>query len=435
MGAWSTSITGNDTAQDLISEYRAAFFYNDTETAVSKIDAYVRREISDETDEELWCNYIYSLADFMWKKGILTPSVKEQALQLINSEAGLELWALSGEKTLSARKKAVEKLKQQLLSPQPPKKKITVNLYTKEIFNYGDIIAFQLNTVGKKYNHSFVKELSDEEFLAADGKYIAVQKIRTHVSYTSKIEPEVKDKWAVFRLFDGIFDHIPTMEEVLSCDDAVIQNGRINFSLFSCESSMYYFRKRKYELIGNCTDGLEQYTEQRCTSIFLGVNNDCYNPDSYFLSSFGKKEELCEFTGTIEEFAEIYYMACSECFHYAIQKSKEELQILRDNIIEKVRNDINSGKKPYCLKYGTTVGIFTIDDDTIENLAVLNRFQDKKISYKLLDHAIALIKAQGKTPCINIPSDHERMKNICRKTGFTGVISNSEATAHLLLRQ
>ena len=27
MGAWSTSITGNDTAQDLKSEYQAAFYY------------------------------------------------------------------------------------------------------------------------------------------------------------------------------------------------------------------------------------------------------------------------------------------------------------------------------------------------------------------------------------------------------------------------
>ena len=72
MGAWSVSITGNDTAENLKSEYQAAFFYYDIETALSNIDKYVRAVGFDESDEEEWCNYYYSLADFMWRKGILT---------------------------------------------------------------------------------------------------------------------------------------------------------------------------------------------------------------------------------------------------------------------------------------------------------------------------------------------------------------------------
>ena len=52
MGAWSVSITGNDTAEDLKSEYQAAFFYYDIETALSKIDKYVRAVGFDESDEE-----------------------------------------------------------------------------------------------------------------------------------------------------------------------------------------------------------------------------------------------------------------------------------------------------------------------------------------------------------------------------------------------
>lgn len=92
-GAWGASITGNDTAQDLISEYRAAFFYFDVETALKKIDEHVRNEGFDEADEEEWCNYYYSLADFMWKKGILTDSVKAKALEMIDSGFGLEAWA------------------------------------------------------------------------------------------------------------------------------------------------------------------------------------------------------------------------------------------------------------------------------------------------------------------------------------------------------
>lgn len=47
MGAWSESITGNDTAEDLFAEdllyeYPAAFLKYEPEEAVSKIDQYVR---------------------------------------------------------------------------------------------------------------------------------------------------------------------------------------------------------------------------------------------------------------------------------------------------------------------------------------------------------------------------------------------------------
>ena len=37
MGAWSESITGNDTAEDLLLEYPAAFLKYEPEEAVSKI--------------------------------------------------------------------------------------------------------------------------------------------------------------------------------------------------------------------------------------------------------------------------------------------------------------------------------------------------------------------------------------------------------------
>ena len=107
MGAWSVSITGNDTAEDLKSEYQAAFFYYDIEVALSKIDKYVRAVGFDESDEEEWCNYYYSLADFMWRKGILTDSIRDKAVQMIDNEFGLDLWAESGEIVLSKRKQVL----------------------------------------------------------------------------------------------------------------------------------------------------------------------------------------------------------------------------------------------------------------------------------------------------------------------------------------
>ena len=213
MGAWSTSITGNDTAQDLKSEYQAAFYYYDVETALQKIDEYVRTEMFSESDEEEWCDYYYSLADFMWRKGILTEKIKNTALEMIDSGFGLEIWAESGKTILNRRKKELEKFREKLLSEQPPRKKIRIDLYMTPIFEKGDIIALQLKTADKYYLPKD-SHFSEEFFKECDGKWIVFRKLWDNVSYTSSIVPEVKDIWPIFQLYGKIFDECPCMEQL-----------------------------------------------------------------------------------------------------------------------------------------------------------------------------------------------------------------------------
>ena len=172
MGAWSTSIGGNDTAMDLQQEYCAAFYKYPVDEALEKIDSYVREHMCDESDEEEFCNYYYSLADFMWKKGILTDAVRDKAVSMIDSGFGLDIWAESGDKIFNARKKALSEFRQKLLSPQPKKKSIKPNVNVERIFEDGDIIAVQLQTAGKKYTHNWAKPMSEEEFHSYDGKYV-----------------------------------------------------------------------------------------------------------------------------------------------------------------------------------------------------------------------------------------------------------------------
>lgn len=122
MGTWSAGINGNDTAQDLKAEYQAAFLYNDVETALAKIDAYVRQDF-DETDTEEWSCHCYSLADFMWKHGILTDAVRDRAVAMIDSGFGLDIWEAEGKSVLNKRKKVLAQFRETLLSPQPPQEK------------------------------------------------------------------------------------------------------------------------------------------------------------------------------------------------------------------------------------------------------------------------------------------------------------------------
>lgn len=290
MGAWSVSITGNDTAQDLKSEYQAAFLYNDVETALQKLDAMVREEFC-ESDEEEWCSYYYSLADFMWKHGILTPEVRSRAISMIDSGFGLDLWAESGETVLKKRKKALEQFREKLSSPQPPVKKIKLDLHLNTIFETGDLVAIQLQTADKHYLEK--SRFSEDYFRECDGKYVVLRKIADNVSFISSVEPRARDVWAVFQLYGKVFDDYPTAEQLRQVPFAnTAWDQRYNdpsvyhdaIGTFICESSMFYFKKRKFQLIGNDAQQLPPVF-YNYVDVFFGINRPWYNADSRLLNA------------------------------------------------------------------------------------------------------------------------------------------------------
>ncbi len=283
MGAWNVSITGNDTAQDLKYEYQAAFYYYDVETALRKLDAYVRAHVCRESDEEEWCSYYYSLADFMWRKGILTAAVRDRAVQMIDEGFGLELWA-EDEKTLKKREKALTEFREKLLSPQGEKKKIRVKLNPESVFEVGDVVAFRLKTADKPYIPEVYgkKTHFDEAFFkACDGKFVVARKAKDHISYRSRVVPEVADHWIIFQLYGKIFDECPTMEELSSVGWAHSEDGS---GVFLCESSLYYFKKRDFQVIGH--DGKHVGSaRQRNSSIFFSINAPHSNADTHLIEA------------------------------------------------------------------------------------------------------------------------------------------------------
>lgn len=279
MGAWSVSITGNDTAQDLKQEYQAAFFYNDVETALAKIDAYVRRDF-DESDQEEWSSYYYSLADFMWKHGILTGAVRDRAVEMIDAGFGLEIWEAEGKATLNKRKKVLAEFREKLLSPQPPVKKIRFNLHMQPIFQTGDLIALQLKTLDKPYPiHCAIAE---QVFRDYDGKYIVLRKAGDSVSQYSYIEPQVRDYWAKFQLYNAIFDALPSPEQL---KDVPFVPTRDN-TVFTSESSLFHLKKRNYRVIGNSRDNLPDFHKTNGLSfLFWSIAKPWGCPESKILTA------------------------------------------------------------------------------------------------------------------------------------------------------
>ena len=283
MGAWSESIYGNDTAQDLKQEYQAVFSRNDVETALEKIDAYVRTDF-DETDEEEWASYVYSLADFMWKHGILTERVRDRAVEMIDSDFGMDIWAEEGKAVLNRRRKVLTALREKLLSPQPPKKKVRLDIHPKPIFETGDLVAVRLKTLDKQYLPRC--QMGEERFRDCEGKFIVLRKVCDHVTHFSSIEPELKDHWAIFQIYARVFDECPKAEKLA---DAALLPTRSGTTCIT-QSSLFHFKKRGYRVIGNDRTGLEGVDGECWTYLVWGMNNEYGSPDLDILEAI--------FTGT-----------------------------------------------------------------------------------------------------------------------------------------
>lgn len=418
MGTWNTSIIGNDTAKDLYIEYSAAFYKFDVEEALKRIDLYIRAEMFDESDEEEWCNYIYSLADFMWKKGILTDSVRDKAVEMIDSDFGLELWAEAGQKTLASRKQKLVEFKEKLLSPQPPKKKTKPNVHTERIFDDGDIIAVQLQTAQKPYTEQDSRPLSEVDFHDLDGKYVLMQLVNCYASWTSSIVPEVKDYWACFRLFDGIYNTVPDDVDLQLLKDALIHQGSKISSIFTCESNMFYFKRRNYKVLCNRKDLLNNLNTNSNNSIFWGINKPWSNPDSQIVAAMGKQIICGEFSGAAEQIEHICrYANRYGRFDYSLSREENETRyILEENIItERIKTAISNGGKLYSISFGREIGIVTVDNGHIDNLYIEGQYQRNGFGACLLEYALSIA---GKDAYIDVPISNKELMHICDRLGL-----------------
>lgn len=431
MGTWNTSITGNDTAKDLYIEYTAAFYKFDVEEALKRIDSYIRTEMFDESDEEEWCNYIYSLADFMWKKGILTDVIRNKAIEMIDSGFGLALWQEAGQKTFDSRKKKLTEFKEKLLSPQPPKKKIKPNVHTERIFDDGDIIAVQLQTSGKPYTEQDSKPISEEDFHNFDGKYVLMQLVNCYASWTSCIVPEVKDYWACFRLFDGIYDTVPNDVDLLSLKDALIHQGQKISSIFTCESNMFYFKRRNYKVICNRKDLLSGLDTNSNNSIFWGNNKPWSNPDSQIIAVMGNEVVYKEFTGTDEQLAHICRFSNRYGrFDYSMSREENEARYIAEEtiIVDRIQRVVSGGGKLYSITFGREIGIVTVDNGHIDNLYIEGQYQRNGFGTRLLKYVLSIVTREA---YIDVPVSNKALMRICDKLGLEKK-SENELTVRMI---
>ena len=370
MGTWSASITGNDTALDMIEEYKVAFSYFDVPTGLQKLDKFVRSNF-DESDEDEWCAYFYSLADFMWKNGILTDEIRDKAVQMVDSDFGMETWIEAH--CEKQRRKELAKFRAKITSPQCAPKKIKIShIHPDDIFEDGEVIAIRLKTAGKKYLPHFpVDPIPDEEFLSYDNKYVIIQKAYSKEQHFSGVMPELCDRTAIFVLFKGIYDSpedvdITQLEKAdFKCDDPE------SVSFFEHESSMFQFKKRGYKIIGKMAPRLTP-AEESIMANFLHLGDDHLysNSDSRVIAAVLDYDIILkEYVDEIDE-EDLMDLVRAEVLHkreYARglpkPQTKEDFLELRGRInqakkeqYDAYREILDNGAKVYEIHYAYPIG-------------------------------------------------------------------------------
>lgn len=190
MGIWGTGLYANDCALDVKESYIEFLQQqlSDEEAIQGTLEKF-QEYIETEDEPFLW----YALADTQWKKGRLTPEIKEKALGWINKDGGLEHWADTKNEGVGW-KKTLSKLREELMSPMAPKKKIRKPIeFVLNPWNVGDVQAYQFHT-------DFAKERG------LFGKYILFQKIGD----TEWCEKTL----SIIQVFDRVFDEPPELTAI-----------------------------------------------------------------------------------------------------------------------------------------------------------------------------------------------------------------------------
>ncbi|MBE7105574.1 hypothetical protein FT637_21890 [Bacillus cereus] len=140
MGVWGVAILSDDIAKDIQLIYKDLLGneYSNEEASRIVIEEY-QTELDDEEILVFWLAFAY----IQWKLGRLQENVKHEALQIIEGGEDLARW--KDEPKLQRKREVVlNKLREQLHSPQPQAKKVPKRFIANTSLKAGDAVSYKL---------------------------------------------------------------------------------------------------------------------------------------------------------------------------------------------------------------------------------------------------------------------------------------------------
>lgn len=231
MGSWGTALYSNDTSSDVCDMcnevYPLVGIEEGTNLVLKEFADIANKDAIDNDYADFW----FALADWQWQHGILTNEIKNTAISLLESHAGLDEWEGAD---IKKRLAVMEKLLAKLKAPQPetkiPKAKIA-----KPKHKPGDIIIVRTglketdphnwiwNIENCTYSFIYASEIADKvcETLNppydAHDKYIAILCVGTEKTLHSQYVADIYDEYSVYAFYDYISEQKPTPKILQTC--------------------------------------------------------------------------------------------------------------------------------------------------------------------------------------------------------------------------
>lgn len=140
MGAWGVAVFSDDLAADVRGDFRELI--GNGLTSTEAVDQLIREYAESLEDGDERAVFWIALAATQWKLGRLEDRTKREALHVIESGADLVRWDQLRERTKRAA--VLEKLREELLSPPPPEKRVAKTHKAANAWHVGEIIGFRL---------------------------------------------------------------------------------------------------------------------------------------------------------------------------------------------------------------------------------------------------------------------------------------------------
>lgn len=266
MGAWGVALYSDDYTRDVRGDYRDALWFGKTdEEAIQEVIRKDAPKPGSEDESVFW----YALADTMWNYGRLTPEIKEKALYYLENVQEDDRW--DSEKTWERRKLVLAKLKEKLLSEQPPRKRVSRYVPYVCPWKLGDVFAYQMH-----------KKASEE--YGALGKYILFRKVTERYAWPHNTIP-------VIQIYKWIGDQIPSIEEIKGLPVLNMDSGVCRYPIWA----KYFFgldinsnrelKAQNFRYLGNIQDDqLVTLTEEQKWARFVVRGANIF--ELWFLSWF-----------------------------------------------------------------------------------------------------------------------------------------------------
>lgn len=206
MGAWGTGILQDDLVLDIAEDYKILLSYEvDPLIALNKVKDYYYSDVSEDEENLFWI----AIAYVNWRYGITNDIVTQTTLDLINDEKYMRIWKEQGDKIYFARKKAIEKFKNDLLYVRLPLRKIPKpmkDLRRKTAFKKGDLITYKL---GSTVNPDKAKNVFREN-ITLYHKWIILCAVEVGIRPVSHIMPNLDyHSFASVALYGSLFNSKP----------------------------------------------------------------------------------------------------------------------------------------------------------------------------------------------------------------------------------